>query len=169
LVHSQRGFSLIEVLIAIVVFSVGLLGAAWLIVEQNQLEQESGYRATATLMAEDLLERIRFEGSDAYRYIGNYEIPAAGSSPENEDSGDIPDGLRDWAATWASRYAIPDARVCSRKTAAEMGEGRDIGVTVVWRSRVEMTPPDDLPTCVSARGFLPQQRWVVLTSWIEAN
>lgn len=165
MLHSQRGLSLIEVLIAIVVFSVGLLGAAWLIVQQNQLAQESGYRATATLMAENLLERVRLEGTDAGRYLGDYEIPAAGSNPADEDDSNIPDGLRDWAATWASRYGLPDAKVCSRKTAIESGKGSEIDVTIVWGSRVEMTPPDDLPACVSARGSQPQQRWVVLTSW----
>lgn len=169
MLHSQRGLSLIEVLIAIVVFSVGLLGAAWLIVEQNQLEQESSYRANATLMAEDLLERIRLEGGEADRYLGDYEIPDAGSNPEDEGNGDIADGLRDWAATWASRYVLPDAKVCSRKTAVDMGEDRQVGVTVVWRSRIEMTPPSDLPACVSARGSLQHQRWVVLTSWTDVE
>ncbi|WP_187776052.1 type IV pilus modification protein PilV [Salinicola corii] len=169
MLYAQRGLSLIEVLIAIVVFSVGLLGTAWLIVGQNQLEQESGYRATATLMAEDLLERIRLAGSNADRYLGNYEIPGAGSGTENEGVGDIPDGLRDWAAAWANRYALPHARVCSSKAAAEAGEGSDIDVTVVWRSRIEMTPPDDLPVCVSARDSQYQQRWAVLTSWMDAE
>lgn len=169
MLYAQRGLSLIEVLIAIVVFSVGLLGAAWLIVEQNQLEQESSYRATATLMAEDLLERIRLEGTEADRYLGDYEIPDFGSNNEDDGKVDAPAGLRGWAAIWASRYVLPGAKVCSRKAVSEMGEGSEIHVTVAWRSRIEMTPPDGLPACVSTRGSQQQQRWVALTSWMDAE
>ncbi|WP_158025876.1 type IV pilus modification protein PilV [Salinicola socius] len=168
MLHSQRGLSLIEVLIAIVVFSVGLLGAARLIVEQHQLEQESGFRATATLMAEDLLERVKLEDADVDRYLGDYEFADAGASPDDDEGVEAPDGLRDWAATWVRRHALPGAKVCSRKVSTGDGTGSEIGVTVVWRSRLEMTPPDDLPTCVSTRDSRQQQRWVELTTWAAA-
>lgn len=167
MLYSQRGLSLIEVLIAIVVFSVGLLGAARLIVEQHQLEQASGFRATATLMAEDLLERVKLEDANVDRYLGDYEFPDAGASPD--DGGEAPGGLRDWAATWVSRYALPGAKVCSQQASIGDGKGSEIGVTVVWRSRLEMTPPDDLPTCVSTRDSRQRQRWVELTTWTVAK
>lgn len=55
----DRGFSLIEVLVSIVVLSVGLLGAAALQVGGLRVGQSSFYRAQAAQFAADMADRLR--------------------------------------------------------------------------------------------------------------
>lgn len=55
----EQGFSLIEVLVALFVLSVAILGIAGLQVTSKQTNFESVQRTTATFLAQELLERIR--------------------------------------------------------------------------------------------------------------
>jgi type IV pilus assembly protein PilV len=68
----DRGFTLIEVLVAILVVSLGALAAGSLHLRALRESSESAYRTAAVQLARDLAERIK-----ANRYIPN---PA---SPEN--------------------------------------------------------------------------------------
>jgi type IV pilus assembly protein PilV len=54
-----RGFSLIEVLVSIVVLSIGLLGVAALQVSGLRVGQSSFYRAQAAQFATDMADRLR--------------------------------------------------------------------------------------------------------------
>ncbi len=55
----SSGFTLIEVLIAIVIFSVGLLALAKLQIYSLRLTHDSLLRSTANLLAADMADRIR--------------------------------------------------------------------------------------------------------------
>ena len=57
--HRTAGFTLIEVLVALVVLAVGMLGVAVLFVEGLQLNRTSMYRANAVALATDMAGRIR--------------------------------------------------------------------------------------------------------------
>jgi type IV pilus assembly protein PilV len=53
------GFSLLEVLLAVFILSVGLLGVAGLQLTSKRSNQEAVQRTTATMLARDLAERMR--------------------------------------------------------------------------------------------------------------
>ena len=55
----QRGFSLIEVLIALIVMSVGMLGIAGLYVQSLQAGRTSMFRHQAVALSGDVADRIR--------------------------------------------------------------------------------------------------------------
>ena len=55
----QRGFSLIEVLIALIIMSVGMLGIAGLYVQSLQAGRTSMFRHQAVALAGDVADRIR--------------------------------------------------------------------------------------------------------------
>lgn len=57
--QSQRGFSLVEVLIALVIMSVGMLGIASLFVQSLQAGRTSMFRHHAVTIAGDVADRIR--------------------------------------------------------------------------------------------------------------
>ena len=65
---AMQGFSLIEVLVAIVVLSVGLLGLAALQVSGLRVGQSSFYRAQAAQFAADMADRMRANLGDARNY-----------------------------------------------------------------------------------------------------
>ena len=54
-----RGFSLIEVLIALIILSVGMLGIAGLYVQSMQAGRTSMFRHNAVTIAGDIADRIR--------------------------------------------------------------------------------------------------------------
>lgn len=68
-----QGFTLIEVLIALVVVTVGMLGVAVLYVEGLRMNRTSLYRTTAVALATDMAERIRANQgqNQAADYAGN--------------------------------------------------------------------------------------------------
>ncbi len=61
--RKHRGFTLIEVLVALIILSVGLLGLAALQTRASQAEMESYQRAQALLLANDIADRIRTNSS----------------------------------------------------------------------------------------------------------
>jgi type IV pilus assembly protein PilV len=75
LIHD--GFSLIEVLISMVILSIGLLGAMALQATSLKEAQVSNYRDNATLIAQSVLDAIRANRANA---VG-YAITLAASAP----------------------------------------------------------------------------------------
>ncbi len=57
-IHGYAGFSLIEVLIALVITTIGLLGLAALQARAQQAEMESYQRAQALILLEDMVNRL---------------------------------------------------------------------------------------------------------------
>ncbi|HLE93281.1 MAG TPA: type IV pilus modification protein PilV, partial [Sulfuricaulis sp.] len=55
----HRGFSLIEVLVALLVLSIGLLGLAALQTTSLQYNTGSYFRTQATFLAYDIIDRMR--------------------------------------------------------------------------------------------------------------
>ena len=69
----QRGFSLVEVLIALVIMSVGMLGIAGLYVQSMQAGRTSLLRHNAVTLAGDVADRIRANPRAAIAYAGDPE------------------------------------------------------------------------------------------------
>jgi type IV pilus assembly protein PilV len=95
LTKTQSGFTLLEVLVAIVVLSLGLLGLAGLQAASLSNNQTAYYRGIATQQAYDIADRLRANlagaGSPNYSYnnlatglpVGNPDCFAATCSPAN--------------------------------------------------------------------------------------
>ncbi len=66
----QRGFSLIEVLVALIVMSVGMLGIASLYVQSMQAGRTSLFRHNAVTLAGDVADRIRANPTAGVAYEG---------------------------------------------------------------------------------------------------
>jgi type IV pilus assembly protein PilV len=63
-----RGFTLIEALIALTVLSLGLLGAAAMLLDSMRAQADSLRRVAATNLLRDMAERIRANPAGAARY-----------------------------------------------------------------------------------------------------
>lgn len=57
--HRQTGLSLLEVLVSVVILSIGLLGSAGLIANGLKSSNTAYYRSQATILASDMLDRMR--------------------------------------------------------------------------------------------------------------
>ncbi|MHB8727921.1 MAG: type IV pilus modification protein PilV [Sulfuricaulis sp.] len=75
-----RGFSLVEVLVSLLVLSIGLLGLAALQTTSLRFNRQSYQRTQATLQAYDILDRMR--ANTLGRQAGNYDsVSPAGYRP----------------------------------------------------------------------------------------
>ena len=76
-VNRQRGFSLLELLVSLVVFSVGLLGIAGLQMVSKQSGYESMQRTLASQVAYGLLEDMRTNGAGISIYAAANDLGGA--------------------------------------------------------------------------------------------
>jgi len=96
----SAGFSMLEMLIALLILSVGLLGVATLQVRGQQFNQIGYLRTQATFLAYDIMDRIRInvdnddddDSTDTNQYAddGNYAYPASGNFTQEGPSGSGP-------------------------------------------------------------------------------
>ena len=66
--RGSNGFTMLETLVALLILSVGLLGALRLALATTRTHQQAGYRLRAATLASDMVERIRLNraGRDGY-------------------------------------------------------------------------------------------------------
>ncbi|MDR2876924.1 MAG: type IV pilus modification protein PilV [Chromatiales bacterium] len=76
--HQQRGFTLIEVLITVIILAIGLLGLAGLQFSGLRFTHSAYQRSQATILTNDILDRMRVNRRIAEN--GAYDI-ALGAAP----------------------------------------------------------------------------------------
>jgi type IV pilus assembly protein PilV len=89
----SKGFSLVEVLVALVVMSVGMLGIAALYLEGLRAGRTALYRTTAVTLAADMADRIRANSTAGLAYAG--AGPGVDGACINGASDCTPDQLAD--------------------------------------------------------------------------
>lgn len=95
---NQGGFSLIEVLVAVVILGFGLLGFALLQTMNVRFVQSSNYRTQATNLSYELLDQMRVNRVDASSYVGTYKATVAVADCQSPTGADISKDamLKDW-------------------------------------------------------------------------
>jgi type IV pilus assembly protein PilV len=73
----QRGFTLIEILIALVILAFGLLSLARLQARASLTEIEARQRTQAMMLVQDMVDRINLNRKSAASYVGEYAAHAA--------------------------------------------------------------------------------------------
>lgn len=96
---SQKGVTMIEVLVAIIVLSIGLLGLAGLQSAGLTYNQSASFRSTATMMTYSILDSMRANRTGAMN--GSYNIAIGASIPSGST---IPEqDLNNWLNELALR------------------------------------------------------------------
>jgi len=75
LIVRQRGVSLIEVLIALVVFALGVVGMAGLQLRTLGMTMDSSQRTYVVSRSQDIADKIRGSGVSPGGYVGTYNVP----------------------------------------------------------------------------------------------
>lgn len=135
--HRQGGMTLVEVLVALVVLSIGLLGIAALQTTGLRATQTAGARTHATMLAYDIIDRMRANRSEAL--LGVYLTTTA---DDYIDTATIPAGTAgvDLAA-WKARLReiLPEGRGA---ITVDAGDPSIVTVTVEWLDRDENRASD---------------------------
>ena len=176
--HRERGVMLLEVMIAIVILAVGLLGLAKLQASTRQLEMESYQRAQAAILLQDMVNRFSANKNAAACYA--ITDPASGtpyfgygaSAPANCSIGTIVqqttalndltqwqallNGASETTADGVQAGAMVGARGCIAYDAAA-----DVYVlSVVWQGLLESSAPPGLNCAKDLYGSETQRRAV---------
>ena len=147
--HRSRGFTLLEVLVAMVVLSIGLLGLSGLQTSSLRNNHSAFLRSQATLASNDIIDRMRANSDSALD--GDYDIdytdptPAAGCSGTCADAAAVAStDLNEWRS-YVER--LPDGEsqidvpVPGEPNVAEVrvrwGDARD-GTQLEIRTRVQL-------------------------------
>lgn len=129
----ERGFSLLEGLIAIVVFSLGALGMIEMQARAVQMSMEAHDRANATFLINRLLSRVSLQDATA----GQPDPSAAFLLARRECSGGTPTNHP--AAAWVSEAcAAFDGAAVSITRPVGVGAGF-LTVTIEWQGRYKMS------------------------------
>lgn len=178
--QKQSGFTLIEVLIAVVIFSVGLLSVASLQIVARKANYEAVQRTTASHLAQAMLERMRANrpalatySSGGERQLGGGTIAAPANTCRNRATPCVAANLAladlwDWeqlldgafeVAGGASVGGLVSPRACIRGNG---GTGA-YTVAIAWRASTEseVAPADACGAGLAVYGASDEFRRVV--------
>jgi type IV pilus assembly protein PilV len=128
-VRQARGYSLIEVLIALLVLGFGLLGLAFLQTINVRYTQSANHRTIATNLAYELLDIMRSNHAARLQY-GNIQdsfggaLPAEGNCPR-DDALDVANNKARWACE--VRTNLPNGR-----GSVTFNADQTVTVNVLW-------------------------------------
>ncbi|WP_456269378.1 type IV pilus modification protein PilV [Kushneria sp. AK178] len=150
-IPAQRGFTLLEVLVAMVVLSLGAMGVMSLVLNAQQANEQALQRGRATLLVNDMLERLRANatreamtvysvGESAHAPIGDRQ--QQGGSDCRQAPCDSQALARFDLADWEHQImqaqeehrrldGLPQARACIAVT--PQAQRYDVTVTLAWR------------------------------------
>lgn len=130
--RQHKGFSLIEVLVAMVILAIGLLGLASMQTVSMRNIHSAYMRSQASVLAYDMLDRIRANANQAVTttsYLINFGIVAPSSS-DCTSSACTPSqmaayDLSRWKTALANTLPSGDGRIVA-------GTGNGFVITVQW-------------------------------------
>ena len=99
---SERGFTLLEVLVALVITSIGLLGLAGLMVNSLKNNQSSAMRSQAAWLAYDVIDRMRANRTLALPAGGGASPYAIAIGTDPAGTGTAVSDLTTWRANLAA-------------------------------------------------------------------
>jgi len=130
----QSGFSLLEALVTLAILSVALLGLAFLQAQGMQMNTSAYARTQASILASDIIDRIRLNTANA----GAYDTGSFSPSPASCTVTGAPDADNDrhcWYSRLQSSLPEGDGTISVN--------GNVVTVTVSWSERPGATQDDD--------------------------
>lgn len=129
-----RGMTLVEVLVTLVIISVGLLGVAALQLTSLRNNYDAYVRSQASMLAADLLDRMRANRGEAL--AGNYVAALGGFTGTGATwQADV----TAWKATLAAQLPSGDGSVRPEAFDAT-GQVTAVRVTIQWNERDDANP-----------------------------
>lgn len=139
--RSQRGFTLLEVLVTIVILAFGLLGLVGLQTKMQMSEAEAYQRAQATLLLADMANRMAANRTTVSQYGADATTVTLGTNVDD-------------TTNCAVTTAGPAHDMCewsqALKGAAEVKGTTNVGAMLGARGCIQRIQAPDTPTCTPA-------------------
>ena len=127
----QRGFTLIEILVTLVLVSVGLLGVAALQLTSLRSNQESYVRSQASVLSADILDRMRANPIPARQDRYNVDWNGTGADATTRAGRD----LADWQALINRTLPGTDNEAAGRVQVVTVGNRSVVTIQIRWNER----------------------------------
>jgi type IV pilus assembly protein PilV len=149
--RKQSGVSLIELLVAFVIFSFGMLGIAGLQTKTLAYGQSSLYRSQATALTDDILDRMRVDRANAIN--GNWNSALSTKSSDITGAAIYQTDLADWKAQVEALLPAGAAQIERDVTTGV------VTITIQWDdSRAGRTSRGALDSSSEAQTFVTRTR-----------
>ncbi|MGY4490696.1 type IV pilus modification protein PilV [Pseudomonas sp. TE3610] len=148
---AQKGFSLIEVLVALLVMAIGLLGAAAIQLNALKYTDSSALRTQASFIAYDMLDRIRANNTV------NYSLASTSTSTATNDTSN-PRSL-DW---YDFKYNIVN-QLGSAATGSIVIASNVITITISWDDKRAASTLNGVGAIVADRSGSPTQTFTLVS------
>ena len=140
----QSGFTMVEVMVALVVLAIGLLGIAALLLKSLQAGRTATYRTEAVNLAADLADRIRSNRTAQAAYgtlFADVEAPVGSCDTTGgcSDADLASTDLARWKATIANLLPSGQGQVVVTMPVAA-GEPTNYLVSIQWTEQGEAAP-----------------------------
>ncbi|GAA4104443.1 type IVa pilus pseudopilin TppB [Zhongshania borealis] len=116
------GFSLIEVLVALLVTAVGVMGTVATHLNTIKFNKTSEVRSHATMLAYEITDRMRANRNAALS--GNYDISIGADAPTGTANTIAQADLQNWFTALTARLSLGDGAIASN--------GNVFTITVQW-------------------------------------
>jgi len=139
--QQQKGFTLLEVLVAIVVLSVGLLGLAGLMASSVRNTHSAYQRTQAAWLAYDAIDMMRANRTAALAAANNYNIPLGTAA--SASSGLAGPDITGWKTTLATTLPAGDGSVAvtaatgAATVIVQWNDSRGTGGNIAQQFRVD--------------------------------
>lgn len=148
--ESQAGTTMLEVLVTVVIISIGLLGLAGLQSKLQVSEMEAYQRSQALLLLDDMANRITINRINAFNYVTNgylgfgMDCPDAGAALHEKDASEWCNALQ--GAAEVSAGSRVGAMVGARGCVEDIG-GNEYLITIAWQGLTPIDAPPENLTC----------------------
>ena len=154
-IKQQRGVSLVEVLVTLILISIGLLGTASLQILSKRSNFEAAQRTTAAHFANDLFQRMRSNREALVTYLnadgaGDADPGTAPSKDCGSDAGSCNSielanfDISDWEQQIVGVQSAEDGLLLEPSVCVDGPVGGGTGlyeVAIAWRGQAEHTNP----------------------------
>lgn len=153
-VSRQRGLTLIEVLVSILIISLGLLGLAKLQARMQLSDMESYQRAQALLLLNDMSSRMTANANNLASYVTTSAV-GVGNCPTSTGTRQQAD-ISDWCSSLEGAAEIGGGNVKAgamlggRGCIQSLGSGQYL-VTVAWQGMSPISAPPSSVSCGSGQ------------------
>lgn len=151
--RGERGFTLLESLVAMLILAVGLLGLAGLQTQGLRFNTDAYVRSQATFLAYDMIERMRIrrfntaDDATGEAAVKAYAVanPGTACTAEKFSSGATVDEVACWHATVATTLPGGSGTVARTSDGGTPGDPTDdlYQVTLTWVDRASNQDPPD--------------------------
>lgn len=146
--HKSKGFTLIEVMVAVIILAIGLLGMATLMMQSMQSSESAYSRSQASLLAYDMIDRMRANKMlDTTKPYQSYRVSHA---------------------TLSNDYALANPAACPSATCTDCtGATKATSDLAQWCGALNSSLPSVLSgTAITRNGT---NDYVIEVQWLEPN